>query len=178
MGIFKDPHAKVAPTRDQVALSVFIQLIHTINTINSNSWHPLGYIPSKNVLNRGFPKTFWFQWNSSIKGRITSQKHGETRLICMTKVPDFPSTNRCISYWGKSPILGFSNAQISLNPKLSSKALSARPVAAAIWPKRWGNDQAAGRRQTRRRGGVTTRGVPRGCVGGQVGRGGRARACL
>ena len=74
-----------------------------------------------------------------------------------------------ISYWGKSPILGFSNAQISLNPKLSSKALSARPVAAAIWPKRWGNDQAAGRRQTRRRGGVTTRGVPRGCVGGQVG---------
>ena len=32
----KDPHAKVAPTRDQKALSVFIQLIHTINTINSN----------------------------------------------------------------------------------------------------------------------------------------------
>ena len=49
------------------------------------------------------------------------------------------------------------------------RVLSARPVAAAIWPKRWGNDQAAGRRQTRRRGGVTTRGVPRGCVGGQVG---------
>ena len=61
---------------------------------------------------------------------------------------------------------------------ISAQTFSARPVAAAIWPKRWGNDQAAGRRQTRRRGGVMTRGVPRGCVGGQVGRGGQARACL
>ena len=78
----------------------------------------------------------------------------------------------------KAQYWAFQMPKISLNPKLSSKALSARPVAAAIWPKRWGNDQAAGRRQTRRRGGVMTRGVPRGCVGGQVGRGGRARACL
>ena len=38
---FKDPHAKVAPTRYQVALSVFIQLNHTINTINSNTYHLL-----------------------------------------------------------------------------------------------------------------------------------------
>jgi hypothetical protein len=37
----KDPHAIPAPTRDQKALSVFIQLIHTINTINSNTYHLL-----------------------------------------------------------------------------------------------------------------------------------------
>ena len=38
---FKDPHAKVAPTRDQKALSIFIQLNHTINTIYSKTYHLL-----------------------------------------------------------------------------------------------------------------------------------------
>ena len=37
----KDPHAIPAPQRYQVALSVFIQLNHTINTINSNTYHLL-----------------------------------------------------------------------------------------------------------------------------------------
>jgi hypothetical protein len=37
----KDPHAKVAPTRDQKALSIMIQPNHTINTINSNTYHLL-----------------------------------------------------------------------------------------------------------------------------------------
>ena len=54
----KDPHAIPAPNRCQRALSTPLQPNHTINTINSNSWHPLGYIPSKYVPNRGFPKTF------------------------------------------------------------------------------------------------------------------------
>ena len=76
-----------APNGYQSALSVPLQPNHTINTINLNSWHPLGYIPSKYRSDRGFPKTFWLQWNSSNKGHITFQKHKETRLICMTKVP-------------------------------------------------------------------------------------------
>ena len=38
---FKDPPAKAAPNQDQVALSVLVQPNHTINTINSNTYHLL-----------------------------------------------------------------------------------------------------------------------------------------
>ena len=50
-------------------------IYHTVNTINLNSWHPLGYIPSKYCSDRGFSKTFCFQWHSSINGLITFQKY-------------------------------------------------------------------------------------------------------
>ena len=37
----KDPHAKVAPNGYQSALSITLQPNHTINTINSNTYHLL-----------------------------------------------------------------------------------------------------------------------------------------
>jgi hypothetical protein len=37
----KDPHAIPAPQRYQKAHSIFIPLNHTINTINSNTYHLL-----------------------------------------------------------------------------------------------------------------------------------------
>ena len=39
--LLKDPHAKVAPNRCQRALSTPLQPNHTINTINSNTYHLL-----------------------------------------------------------------------------------------------------------------------------------------
>ena len=59
----KDPPAMAAPNGYQSALSVPLQPNHTINTINSNSWHPLGYIPSEYRSDRDFSKSFCFQWN-------------------------------------------------------------------------------------------------------------------
>ena len=54
----KDPHAKVAPNGYRKTLSITLQPNHTIHTINLNSWHPLGYIPSKIVLIGASQKSF------------------------------------------------------------------------------------------------------------------------
>ena len=111
----------MAPNRWRIALSSPLQPNHTINTINSNYWHPLGYIPSKNGLNRGFPKTFCLQWNSSIKGRITFQKHKETRFICMTKVPSTRTLLQLFSVSSEkkiiSPIPEWRGARVAIERK-------------------------------------------------------------
>ena len=83
---------------------------HTINTINSNSWHPLGFIPLKLSRKQNFAKRICLQWTSSNKVLITFENLCISRLRCMSKVPVLQSWFKLLTLTKTARRLGISEA--------------------------------------------------------------------